>query len=77
MEHVDMLGLHSNNPNRCVCNGTYQSGRGPRSVMYTRKTTNHAKHILWGFLTGGVWWFTGYPVCVLLNRRARSVTVVR
>lgn len=43
----------------------------------TRKTTNHAKHIIWGFLTGGLWWITGYPICVLLNRRTRMITVVR
>lgn len=49
----------------------------PPPRYYTRKTTNHLKHIFWGFLTGGVWWVTGYPVCVLLNRRARAVTVVR
>lgn len=99
-----MLGLHSSDPNHCVCNGTHKqvgcwcdpwthipvesitTKRGGVSFapqptaptkMYTRKTTNHAKHIIWGFLTGGIWWVTGYPICVLLNRRARSVTVVR
>lgn len=46
-------------------------------VFYTRKTTNHAKHIFWGCLTGGLWLITGYPICVILNRRARTVTVVR
>jgi hypothetical protein len=44
---------------------------------YTYKTTNHLKHITWGVLTGGLWLITGYPVCVLLNRRARWRTVSR
>lgn len=46
------------------------------TIYRTRKTTNHAKHIIWGFLTGGVWLFTGYPICVWLNRRVRSETYV-
>lgn len=45
-------------------------------VARTRKTTNHLRHILLGgLLTGGIWWFTGYPICAWRNRRARYVTV--
>lgn len=42
----------------------------------TRRTTNHVKHIVWGVLTGGIWLVTGYPICVLLNRRPVYVTNV-
>lgn len=42
---------------------------------HTRKTTNHLRHIALGFLfSGGVWWFTGYPICVWRNRRTREIT---
>lgn len=48
------------------------------TVTYvTYRTTNHLRHIVWGCLTGGLWLVTGYPVCVLLNRRARARIVQR
>lgn len=47
------------------------------TVARTRKTTNHLRHILLGgLLTGGIWWFTGYPICVLRNRRTRLITTI-
>jgi hypothetical protein len=77
-------GLHGVRcPEHCVCNGTHYPGDSICSaqrpahvhVEYrTYHTTNHARHILWGALTGGLWLVTGYPVCVLLNRRSRYVT---
>jgi hypothetical protein len=40
----------------------------------TYRRTNHARHIFWGALTGGLWLVTGYPICVLLNRCSRYIT---
>jgi len=46
-------------------------------VYKTRKTTNHLAHFALGVLTGGLWWFTGWPYCAWHNRRARLVTTAQ
>jgi hypothetical protein len=47
------------------------------TVYKTRKTTNHLRHFIFGFFTGGLWWFTGWPYCAMRNRRAQAVTTVQ
>lgn len=70
--HIQRLQLP-----RGPINPPYVSRMYPR-VVRTYKTTNHLKHIvLGGLLSGGLWWFTGYPLCVLLNRRVRTRSVLR